>query len=227
MFMDEVNTNKKNTYAIAAIVIAVIAAAALLIFVARGKSYNLTIQDAYRGVDGAPVVIEEFSDFQCPACRAAVLTIKEAVDQYPNQVKFIYRDFPLPGHQHARLAAAAGLCAAQQDKFWEFHDQVFEQQPIWSAQDRALADQFMTATATELGLNMEEFNTCRQSRQAQAEVDRDFAEGVDRGVNSTPTFFINGVKVDPAQTGSVFQWTQNINAELETKGLTPENQIAS
>lgn len=228
MPMDEVNASKpKNKYTIIAIVIAVAAAAGLLIFVARGRSYDITVQDPFRGADGAPVVIEEFSDFQCPACRNAVVIVKEAVNQYPNQVKFVYRDFPLPDHAYARLTATAGLCAAQQNKFWEFHDIVFEKQPEWSVQDRALADQFLSATASELGLNVSDFDVCRRSRQAQSEVDRDFKEGVERGVNSTPSFFINGVKVEPTQAGSVFQWTQTINQELQKKGLTPENQPAS
>lgn len=227
--MDEMNTasSPKNKYTLIAVVVAIVAAAVLLIFVARGKSYEIIVQDPFLGTDGAPVVIEEFSDFQCPACRDAVAPVKEAVTQYPNQVKFIYKDFPLPTHIYARLASTAAICAAQQDKFWPFHDILFDKQADWSTQDRALADQFMTATAAELGLNMEEFNTCRASRQAQTEVDRDFKDGVNRGVNATPTFFLNGVKLDPSQTSSVFQWTQTIDQELEKKGLTPENKIGS
>lgn len=217
----------KKMYTIAAVVIALVAAAVLLIFVARGKSYNITVQDPSRGGEDAPVVIEEFADLQCPACRAEVVVVREAVNQYPNQVKFIFRDFPLPDHPYARLAATSALCAAQQGKFWEFHDKVYDKQPDWASQDRNIADQFMSATASELGLNVADFDACRHSRQAQAEVDRDFKEGVDRGVNSTPTFFVNGVKLDPQRTVSSFAWTQVINEELEKKGLKPENQLSS
>ncbi len=213
--------NKKFAYAAGGVVLAILAGIGL-IFLARGSSYDLTVEDPVIGPADAPVVIEEFADFQCPACKQAATAVKEILEMYPTQVKVVYKDFPIPGHQHARLVAAGALCAAQQGKFEAMYDKLFERQAEWSAMPREQVDALLVALASEEGMNIDEFNTCRASRTVRSEVDDDATEGIERTVNSTPTFFINGEK----QVGvlTVFQFIQRINAELEKQGLTPENQ---
>lgn len=197
-----------------------------LTMLASGSGYDLTVKDPFAGAADAPVVIEEFADFQCPACKVAATPIKEALKAYPTQVRFVYRDFPIPGHEHARVAAAAGLCAAQQEKFKPFYETVYGEQDDWLGFDRAAFDAYLLSVAQkpELNLDLDSFNACRASRDAKREVENDYQEGISRSVDSTPTFFINGVK--RSEVLSVFQWIQLINAELEKKGLQPENTPA-
>ncbi len=204
-------------------VAAVLLAGYGLTMLASGSGYDLAVKDPSSGTADAPVVIEEFADFQCPACKVAAAPIKEVLKAYPTQVRFVYRDFPIPGHEHARVAAAAGLCAAQQEKFKPFYETVYGEQENWVAFDRAAFDAYLVSVAQkpELNLDLADFNACRASRDAKREVENDYQEGISRSVDSTPTFFINGVK--RAEVLSVFQWIQLINAELEKKGLQPEN----
>jgi protein-disulfide isomerase len=199
----------------------------LLVLLASGTSYEITVKDPVVGPADAPVVIEEFADFQCPACKVASVPVKEILKAYPTQVRLVYKDFPIPGHQHARLAAAAALCSAQQDKFLPFYDKMFARQDEWAVLDRPAFDAFVVALAKseDLNLDVDAFNTCRNSRDAKREVENDYQEGIDRTVNSTPTFFINGEK--RPEVLSVFQWIQAINAELEKKGITPENTTSN
>lgn len=205
----------------------VVAVGYALTLLASGSSYEIAVKDPFVGPADAPVLIEEFADFQCPACKTAAAPIKEILKAYPTQVRLVYKDFPIPGHEHARVAAAAGLCAAQQEKFRPFYDKVYAQQEEWTLLDRPGFDAFLISTAQDeaLDLDLEEFNTCRNSRDVKREVENDYQEGIGRTVNSTPTFFINGEK--KAEVLSVFQWIQLINAELEKKGITPENTTTS
>lgn len=198
-----------------------------LIRLASGNSFALTVTNPSVGPEDAPVVIEEFADFQCPGCKAAATAVEEIVRSYPTQVRLVYRDFPIPGHQHARLAAAGGLCSAQQGKFLEYYKAVFSSQDEWARMDRQGFDTFLNSLAGESGLRLDlvSFNECRNSRDAKTEVEKDYQEGVSRTVNSTPTFFINGTKY--AEVPTVFQLIQLINAELEKKGLNPENNAAN
>lgn len=201
-------------------VVVAVAVAIGLIILARGASYPLTIVDPAFGTENAPVVIEKFSDWQCPACRLSVAALEEVAQTYPNQVRIVYKDFPIPGHAHARFFAAAGLCAAQQDKFHEFYTQTFETQTQWTGMDRSGVENLLLAWASEQGLDMVEFNACRESRTVRSEIDKDVKEAISRSVTSTPTFFIDGQKQEGGL--SVFQWIQKINEILKSKGLEPE-----
>ena len=189
---------------------------------ARGGTYEIAIQDPGKGPDEAPVLIEEFSDFECPACRANYRTISDLISQYPTQVKFVYKDFPLPIHNQAQEAARGVLCAAQQEKFIVFHDAVFEDQPNWSAHSGDVGDLLNVLVGQE-GMNQDDFDACTSSRDVKKAISADLLEGQNRGVSSTPTFFINGKKLEGGK--SLFEWIQLVNEELEKKGLTPENEL--
>lgn len=148
--------------------------------------------DPVVGDASAPVTIIEFSDFQCPYCAVfATQTFPQLKQEYidTGKVKLVYRDLPLTqiGHRNAPKAAEAAECAAEQNKFLEYHDQVFEKQADWSTADDPSS--LFKDYANELGLD-DEFAACLDSGRRTEEVQKDAAAAQVLGVNGTPTFFI-------------------------------------
>jgi protein-disulfide isomerase len=139
-----------------------------------------------RGNDSAPVTIVEFSDFECPFCSRANATMKKIEQKYGDNVKFVFVDYPLPIHRTAPRAAAASRCAADQGKFWELHDRFFSRNggPVQDADIRKYA--------TEAGVDLAQFNTCLDSGKYADTWKEGQAAGTKVGVQSTPTFFVNG-----------------------------------
>lgn len=165
-----------------------------------------TTDDPSLGPRDAKVVVVEFSDFQCPFCQQAQPVVKELLKNYGDQILFIYRDFPLINdHPQALSAAIAGECAHEQGKFWEMHDKIFANQDNISKTD-------LKIYAVQIGLNNIQFGTCLDSDKYLAEIEQDFNDGLNAGVNSTPTFIINGVKVAGAIPLNTFE--QIIISEL-------------
>ncbi len=160
------------------------------------------------GPKNAPVTIVAFSDFQCPFCGRVVPTLKELEKQYQGKIKIAFKNQPLPFHQNARIAAAAGLAAHEQGKFWEMHDKMFANQ---QALDRSSLEKY----ASELGLDMGKFKTALDSNKFEATIAADSSEGAKVGANGTPTFFINGRQVVGAQP--IEQFKAVIDDELKKK----------
>lgn len=168
--------------------------------------------DPYLGSEDAPITIVEFSDFQCPFCSRFYLdTFSQIKEQYidTGKVKFVYRDFPLNIHQYAQKSAEASECADEQGKFWEYSDVLLQNQSEWSTIG---IDKFKEY-AGQLGLNQEEFNSCLDSDAMAQEVQNDFNQGRQYGVNGTPAFFVNGELISGAQPFSVFK--QKIDSLLQ------------
>lgn len=139
-----------------------------------------------RGPATAPVTIVEFSDFECPYCGGLFPTLKQVEKNYPEQVRIVYRQFPLTNiHPHAQKAAEASLCANEQQKFWEFHDSMFGNQRELSIPD-------LKQRAVDLKLKTQEFNQCLDSGRHTAAIQADIQEGARNGVTGTPALFING-----------------------------------
>ncbi|MBI2039234.1 MAG: DsbA family protein [Candidatus Niyogibacteria bacterium] len=147
------------------------------------------------GATTSRVTLAEYSDFQCPACAAWEPQLQVIVRDYGERIQFIYRHFPLPQHAQAELAAYASEAAGLQGKFWEMHDVIFERSREW-ADNRNARDIFMDAART-LGLDMAKFEADLNSDAVRSEVDKDKKSGLAASVNSTPTFFVNGQKVQP------------------------------
>ncbi len=167
--------------------------------------------DAILGNKNAPITIVEFSDFQCPFCtKFYEQTLPLIEENYikTGKVKFVYRDFPLSFHQYAQKAAEAAECAEEQNKFWEYHNILFEKQAEWSIGG---IDKLKEYTQS-LGLNSNNFNGCLDSGKYANEVQKDFNDGQRYGVSGTPTFFINGIKLTGAQPFDAFK--QVIEQEL-------------
>ncbi|MBI4158558.1 MAG: DsbA family protein [Candidatus Yanofskybacteria bacterium] len=174
-----------------------------------GQKVEVSVDDdAFLGDKDAPVVMIEFSDFQCPFCRSfwrdTLLLIKsEYIDT--GKVKFVYRDFPLSFHLGAMSAAQASECAEEQGKFWEMHDKIFIEQEKLGGGTVQFDANDLKRWAGELGLNAGEFNSCLDSEKYAEEVNNDSQDGQASGVSGTPGFFINGRLVVGAQPFSVFK----------------------
>jgi len=152
-----------------------------------------------RGDAKAPVTVVEFSDFSCPYCRKAEATVEGLLAKYPGKVKLEYRDFPLIElHPQAHLAAEASRCAAEQGKYWEYHDLLFAS-PEKQTQEALLAD------ARTLKLDDKQFDACLSSARFKPQVDQDILLGTRAGVISTPAFFVNGTFISGAQPADIFE----------------------
>ncbi len=141
------------------------------------------------GPKDAKVWLVEFSDYQCPACGQFYPAVKQLTDKYKDSLLFVYRNFPLPIHEMALPAARAAEAAMQQGKYWEMHDALFTGQ-------RELSDAFIASEAARLGLRMEAFNQDIKSQMIQKIIDTDVSLGDAIGVNATPTFYLNGTKLN-------------------------------
>lgn len=148
-----------------------------------------------KGGAEASVVIKEYSDFQCPACKAMSPVLKEIIKKYGDKIRFEYNHYPLPQHTYAMPAAIASQCVYEQkpDQFFAYHDTLFENQGTWeSAADKQAANEYFTTYAKELDVKIDAFKSCIASSEAEARIQEDITEAQTLGVNSTPTFFVNG-----------------------------------
>ena len=137
-----------------------------------------------KGPAKAPVTLVEFADYECPYCQKVAADVSKLVNDYADKVAFTYKDFPLPMHARAEKAAEAARCAAKQNKFWDFHDELFRSKELDIDQ--------LKAQAKALKLDSVQFDKCLDSGEEVAAVDRDRKEGNRLGINGTPSFFING-----------------------------------
>ncbi len=145
-----------------------------------------TLGSPVMGPANAPITLVEFSDFQCPYCSKAVAQINATLKAYPNDVRLIFKQYPLVElHPAAAISAAASLAAHQQGKFWPMHDVMFANRP-------KLSRQWILAWAQEIGLDMKRFTADLDSDAIKKAVLRDQADGDKAGVEGTPTVFLNG-----------------------------------
>lgn len=169
--------------------------------------------DPVYGPENAPITIIEFSDYECPYCRKwHIEVLPRLMETYPDQIRLVYRDFPLTKiHANATPAASAANCAGEQDQYWEFSDMLFSMR-------LELSIPSYQTYAEQLELDLDDFNECLESRRHNSEVMADFEYAANLGISSTPTFFVNGIPVVGAQPYEVF--AQLINQELA--GEIPE-----
>lgn len=141
-----------------------------------------------RGPVDAPITFVEFADFQCPYCRRAHPAVEQLLLEYGAEIRYVFRDFPLPNHPRATPASVAAYCAGDQGQFWIFYENLM-------VIDGDLSDEDLTQRAADLGLDAEQFNACYTSRRYESEVLQTQKFGRSLGVTGTPTFFINGRKL--------------------------------
>jgi protein-disulfide isomerase len=139
----------------------------------------------YKGSERAPVTVAVFSSYQSPYCAAVQPLLQQILDKYPKKFKLVFKNFPPPSHKFGITAATAALAAHTQEKFWEFHNKLFENQ-------KALNDAKIQEIAKELELDMERFNRDMRDPSIQKLVARDIEDGQQIGIEGVPTIFING-----------------------------------
>lgn len=157
--------------------------------------FTVTEQDHVRGDFEAPVTIVEYSDYQCPFCSRFHPTIKQVLADYPGQVRWVYKHFPLDQiHPQARPSAEASECVWEQkgnDGFWQFADGLFENQS-------RLGNSLYKELAGQIGVNADQFTNCVSSRKYKDKVESDYQEGIRAGVRGTPGSFVNGQSIPGA-----------------------------
>jgi protein-disulfide isomerase len=168
----------------------------------KAQEITLTPTDNIQGPETAIVTLVEYSDLQCPACRSYHPVVKQLLQKYPKELRLVYRHFPLEIHQHALEAAYAAEAAHKQGKFFEYHDLVFENQADWEQAKKATP--IFLKYAKELKLNEKQFAADMKSKEVKDRVEADKKSGMGLAVNSTPTFYVNGVKIENPQTFDEF-----------------------
>jgi len=192
------------------ILVAVVAAAGLAVYWSRqgsasGPGSNASIAanaggGHIRGKASAPVTLVEFGDYQCPACGYYHPIVEELLRRYPDKVKLEFHHYPLiQMHPYALPAAKAAEAAGDQGKFWEMHDLIYKNQPLWSRSPNPEA-QFL-AYAADLGLDANKFMRDMKSPDIERRILEDIQRGTNAKVASTPTFIVNGRALDPQPSG--------------------------
>ncbi len=162
------------------------------------QAVSIAAHDPVRGNAAAPITLVEFSDYQCPFCGRVMPTLSQLRQTYGDRLRIVWKDFPLENiHPNAVKASEAAWCAGEQSKYWEYHDRLF-------ANQSTLAIEGLKQHAAAVGLDAAAFGTCLESGRHTAHVREGLAQGRDYGVDSTPTFFINGRRVTGAQPLNVF-----------------------
>ena len=147
-------------------------------------------EDHVRGRADAPVTIVEYGDYECPYCRAAFRDVRRLVDEHPENIRFVFRNFPIQQlHPHAEQAAEAAEAAAAQGRFWEMHDLLLQPYSHLDAES-------LVTYAEVIGLDITRFRREVTAQAHAAKIQADIAEGVRNGVNATPKFYVNGRRVD-------------------------------
>ncbi len=187
---------KKSYIAGIVIVVILLLVAGMLI---GGKKYSPTgqyLDKTFKGGADASVVVVEYSDFQCPACKAASGISDALVEKYGDSVKFVYKNFPLRSiHPQAQKAAEAAECVKDLGgDYWAYHDMLF-------ANQGALYPANLKDYAARLGVDID---ACLDSGAMQGIVSGDYNEGIQKGVKATPTFFINSQRVEGSNQAAVF-----------------------
>jgi protein-disulfide isomerase len=157
------------------------------------------------------VELVEFADYECPYCQKVAADLKKLAADYQGKVTVVYKDFPLPMHTRAEKAAEAARCAGKQNKFWEFHDEIFRSKELDVDQ--------LKAQARALKLNVDDFDKCLDTGAEAAAVERDRKEGEKIGISGTPSFFINGHYLSGALDYAALR-------DVVDQQLTPGVQVA-
>jgi protein-disulfide isomerase len=163
---------------------------------AESNNEGVTVTDHIKGNPEATVTLVEYSDFQCPACASFQPVMEQIMNTYGDKIRFEYKHYPLPIHPYSQQAALAAEAAGQQGKFFEYHDMLFKNQQTWA--NSAVPATMFVQYATELGLDVEKFRQQQKSSILRDAVKADMAEARELELTSTPTFFLNGEKMEIA-----------------------------
>lgn len=189
----------KNPWVIIGVLMVVLIGGSIWYSSSVSGTYNqgVEVKSHIKGSEAATVSLVEYSDFQCPACGAFQPVLNEVLAQYGDKIKFEYKHYPLVQiHPFAEPAARAAEAAGQQGKFFEYADMLFAKQSEWSKGSNPAG--FFTRYATELGLDMDLFAQHLRSSLLSDKVRADMMEARGLGLTGTPSFYLNGVKMENA-----------------------------
>lgn len=179
-----------------------------------GNPREVSNVDHVKGNKNAPVTLIEYADFQCPGCASYFPILQTLEKEFEGKVRFVFRHFPLTQiHPNAFAAARAAEAAGKQDKFFEMHDKLFQTQLVWG-QATTNQQSLFESYAKELGLDINQFKTDYVSSETAERINLDVASGQQTfGVNSTPTFILNGEKITNPKDLPEFR--EILNAEIQ------------
>ena len=181
------------------------------------------IADHVFGNKDAKVVLVEYGDFQCPACGSVHPAVKKLTEKYKDDMSFVYRNYPLTQiHPNARAAAAAVEAAGLRGKYWEMHNLVFESQNEWSDAGGTDRGNFFANYAEQVGVKKSDFEEILKNNSVQLnkKIDFDRAIGSKLGVNSTPTFYLNGKKLEGNAYSDEAALEKTLLNEFKKQGIT-------
>lgn len=162
------------------------------------------IADHVKGKEDSKVLIVEYGDFQCPSCKGAYPNVKTLMEEYGDRVGLVFRNFPLTSiHPNAKAGAAAAEAAGLQGKFWEMHDLLYESQDNWSSLDTSKRTDAFVSYASQLGLDTNKFTSDLSNEDVSKKISFDLTLGKENGADATPTFFVNGEKLDEKTAGGI------------------------
>jgi protein-disulfide isomerase len=174
------------------------------ILAATAESGN--IADHVKGKEAGKVRIVEYGDFQCPSCGGAYPNVKTLMEEYGDRVSLVFRNFPLTSiHPNARAASASAEAAGLQGKFWEMHDLLYANQNSWSNLDANQRTEAFVDFANRLGLDTAQFKTDLSNADVNKKISFDMSLGKAKGASATPTFYLNGEKLDEEAANGIVQ----------------------
>jgi protein-disulfide isomerase len=174
--------------------------------VVAASEQNGNIADHVTGSDAKKVLFIEYGDYQCPSCGGAYPHLNTILEEYGEDITFVFRNFPLTSmHPNARAAAAVAEAAGLQGKYWEMHDMLYEKQNDWSGLDASQRTSVFNGYASSLGLDMAKFETDIASKNVNQKISFDLALGKSVDTSATPTFFLNGEKLDDSTASGIVQ----------------------
>ncbi|MGE5327848.1 MAG: DsbA family protein [Thiobacillus sp.] len=188
--------------------------------VQTASGQNGNIADNVTGKKDSKVILIEYGDYQCGGCAAASPVAKEVASKYSNEIAFVFRNYLIPGHTNARAAAAAAESAGLQGKYWEMHDRLYSEQLSWSGLNETDRQKYFDDLARQLKLNQSKFDQDMMSTSVEDKINFDIAMARKAGLNSTPTFYLNGSGFDEKSTNQIINGeksilTDRIDSELK------------
>jgi protein-disulfide isomerase len=180
------------------------------------------IADHVFGKNDSKVTLIEYGDFQCGPCGSIHPIVKSVIEEYKNQLQYVFRNYPIAdSHPNARAAAASAEAAGLQGKYWQMHDKIFDTQVEWSDLSIDERSKFFESLAADLKLDVDRFNLDIKKAAISQKINYDQALAVKSGVDATPTFFLNGKKLTTDQYGDESKFKETINTELKKFNIDP------
>ena len=164
------------------------------------------IADHVEGNAQSKVVLYEYGDFQCPSCGSAYPNVKTLMDEYGDRIALVFRNFPLTSiHPNAKAAATAAEAAGLQGEYWPMHDLLYSNQNSWVSLDANKRTDAFVGFANQLGLDTNKFKTDLANKDINAKITFDMELGKENGASATPTFFLDGAKLDEKAANGIVQ----------------------